>query len=145
MLLNSYNTRSKIIKRLIFWSVVIGGIFALLFAQTVASAQPADPCEVLGGCIGNIEEFDNNDSSANNIVNFVLTIVRFLIFIGAAIAVAFIVVGGYYMITSNGNPEQYKKGLNTLLYAVIGLIVSIISVTIVALVGSLVTNLNLDI
>jgi hypothetical protein len=145
--LSSYSSRSKFIKRLIFWSIVIGGLFALLFAQTIVSAQskPADPCDVLGGCIGGIREFDNNASTSDNIVDFVLTIVRFMIFVGGAIAVAFIVLGGYNMITSNGNPEQYKKGLNTLLYAIIGLVIAIISVTIVSLVGSIVTNLNIKV
>jgi hypothetical protein len=147
VILSSYSTRSKFIKRLIFWSIVIGGLFALLFAQTIVNAQskPADPCDVLGGCIGGVETFNSNASTADNIVDFVLTIVRFMIFVGGAIAVAFIVLGGYNMITSNGNPDQYKKGLNTLIYAVIGLVISIISVTIVSLVGSIITNLNIKI
>jgi uncharacterized membrane protein YidH (DUF202 family) len=147
VILDNYRDRSKFIKRLIFWSIVIGGIFALFFAQTVAHAQTINLCDSsqqnsLGGCISGLQNY-STDTTQNNVTKFVLDIVRFLVYIGAGIAVLFIVLGGFNMITSNGNADQYKKGLNTLVYAIIGLVVAIVAVTIVALVSSIVTNIQI--
>lgn len=49
----------------------------------------------------------------------------------AAISVLFIVIGGLKLVTSNGNPEGVTKARNTMLYAVIGLIVAIFAEAIV--------------
>ncbi len=141
-MLGSYRDRSRLIKKVIFWAVITGGVLALLFVQTVARAdtKPIDPCDELGGCITGIQNYSNAKTSQENIVSFVLTISRFLIYLAGAIAVLYIVLGGYYMITSNGNDAGYKKGLNTLLYAILGLIVAIISVTIVNIISGLATT-----
>ena len=145
MLFGSYRERSKIIKRIIFWSVIIGGLIALFFVQTTVNAQPVDPCDALGGCIDGIDDFNDGESTADNITTLIVAIVRFAIFVGGAIAVAFIVLGGYNMMTSNGDSEKYKKGVNTAVYAVLGLALAIVAVTIVSLIGSLLTGLSLDV
>jgi len=50
-----------------------------------------------------------------DMINFVIKIVT----VGAGII---IIIGGYLMVTSAGNPEQFKKGQKTLLYGAIGFI-----------------------
>jgi hypothetical protein len=50
-----------------------------------------------------------------DIINFVINIV--LICAGIII-----IIGGYLMVTSAGNPEQFEKGKKTLLYGAIGFI-----------------------
>jgi ABC-type spermidine/putrescine transport system permease subunit II len=50
-----------------------------------------------------------------DIINFVINIV----IICAGII---IIIGGYLMVTSAGNPEQFEKGKKTLLYGAIGFI-----------------------
>ncbi len=54
----------------------------------------------------------------------------FLILTGS-VAVLFIIIGGFQYITSAGNPENVGKAKNTVLYAIIGLIVVILSYAIV--------------
>lgn len=41
----------------------------------------------------------------------------------AVVAVIIIVIGGIQILTSQGNPEQVNKARNTVIYAVIGLVV----------------------
>ncbi len=46
-------------------------------------------------------------------------------------AVLFIIIGGFQYITSAGNPENVSKAKNTILYAIIGIIVTLLSYAIV--------------
>lgn len=50
-------------------------------------------------------------------------VINILSVLAGAAAVVMIIVGGFRYITSSGNPEQAKSARNTLLYALIGLII----------------------
>jgi len=140
----SYQERNKTIKRIIFWSVLLGGFLALLLSRTVVEtfAQPVNVCDQVGGCIVGTQ---NVRSGRDGITEVVITVVRFFIFIGVAIAVAYTVWGAYLMITSAGNEEQYGTGLKAFRNAVLGLILAIVSLTIVNLVAQLLTGLTIPI
>jgi uncharacterized membrane protein YidH (DUF202 family) len=51
-----------------------------------------------------------------------------------ALAVLFIVLGGLRFITAQGNPQETSKARNTLVYAVVGLLIAISAEAIVSLV-----------
>jgi hypothetical protein len=51
------------------------------------------------------------------------------------VAVAFIVIGGYFYLTSAGNEEQTEKGKKILINAVIGLVIIMLAVVIVRIVA----------
>jgi uncharacterized membrane protein YwzB len=53
---------------------------------------------------------------------------------GAVVAVLFIIIGGFWYMTSAGNENQARKGRDTLLYALLGTIVIIMSYVIVSFV-----------
>jgi hypothetical protein len=55
--------------------------------------------------------------------------------IAAALSAIFIFVGGISFILSGGNDEKIKKAVNTIRYAIVGLIVTILSFTLVTIVG----------
>ncbi len=59
------------------------------------------------------------------------TIVTILLFILGAIAVIMIIIGGIRYTTSNGDASSIKAAKDTILYAVIGLIVAILAYAIV--------------
>lgn len=50
----------------------------------------------------------------------------------AAISVLMIVISGVKFVTSNGNPESVSKARNTMIYAVVGLVVALSAEAIVA-------------
>ena len=62
------------------------------------------------------------------------TIVNVLLFIIGVVSVIMIVIGGLKYVTSNGNSNQVESAKNTILYAVMGLVVAIAAYAIVDLV-----------
>ena len=71
---------------------------------------------------------DDDTMELGDIINRVINVLLFLV---GALSVVFIIVAGIYFSISNGNAEQVKRAKNTMTYAVIGLIVSILSYAIV--------------
>ncbi len=69
--------------------------------------------------------------STKSIPQIIEQITNILIFIMGALSVIMIVIGAFKFVTSGGSPEQVKSAKNTILYAVIGLIVALFSYAIV--------------
>ncbi len=66
-----------------------------------------------------------------NIGDAIQGVVNALLFALGAAAVIMIVIGGFKFVTANGNAETIKSAKNTILYAVIGLIVALMAYAIV--------------
>jgi Type IV secretion system pilin len=134
--------RISIIKKIILWSVIIGGLLALFIPTLVHAEIPTiDVCKESKSCLKGTDTLGNGDK--NTVVSFLITVAQYLTFIGAAIAVLFAVWGGIQMITSSGDDTKYKGGIKTLQYAIIGLVLTIVAYTIVAVVASLVQTIQL--
>lgn len=58
-------------------------------------------------------------------------VISLLLFVAGALAVVYVIVGGYQYITSAGNEEQSEKGKKTLLNAIIGVVVIVLSYVII--------------
>ncbi len=65
-----------------------------------------------------------------------LAIVDDLLTLAGLAAVGFVIYGGILFITSQGSPEQTAKARNTIQNALIGLVISILSVAMVSYFGS---------
>lgn len=61
-------------------------------------------------------------------------IINTLLFIVGALAVIFIIVGGIQYVISSGDPKRIDTAKNTITYAVVGLVVSILAFAIVSFV-----------
>jgi hypothetical protein len=61
-------------------------------------------------------------------------ILAILFGIMAAVSVLFIVIGGLRFVTSEGNPEGTAKARNTIIYAVVGLVIALSAEALVAFV-----------
>ncbi|OIP22675.1 hypothetical protein COX95_01635 [bacterium CG_4_10_14_0_2_um_filter_33_32] len=75
--------------------------------------NPNDPCQL-----------SDLATLLTNLINVALALV-------STIAVIFIIVGGFQYITSAGNPDNIGRAKTTILYAIIGLILAIISFSII--------------
>jgi hypothetical protein len=133
-------SRRKLIKQIIFWTIITVGFLAL-FIPVFTKAQPADVCEVFGNCAGGIERF--SQGGTNSFVDLLLSIAYIFVYILGAVAVLFMVIGGYNMVSSNGDPKKYGAGLDTLKYAVLGLIIAIASFAIVTVVGGIFSTIDI--
>ncbi len=61
-----------------------------------------------------------------------------LLYVAGAIAVLFLIIGGFWYITSAGNEEQAEKGKSTLISAIIGIVIIVLSYVIVTVVSNFV-------
>lgn len=97
-------------------------------ATTFAADSPVDSIEKgLKGAGG-------SDANQDDLKKNIQTVVNVLLFILGAIAVIVIIIGGIRYTTSNGDPGQTKAAKDTILYAVVGLIVAILAYAIVSFV-----------
>ncbi|GAB4143623.1 MAG: hypothetical protein OHK0017_01240 [Patescibacteria group bacterium] len=144
--LTEYYKRQRLVKSLILVMVVASGFIGLFQPTTVLSAIEAKPDNVcnFGGqstCLGGTTSFANGGT--DTVAKLTIAIVNWLIYIGAALAVFFIVWGGYTMMSANGDDSKVKNGKQTVTYAVIGLVVCLLSYSIVSLVTNFVSSINL--
>ncbi len=124
--MNYPEIREKIIKTVIFWSVLLGGVVGS-FLPLPVQAQIKNPCdENPNNCL-----IDVDGEGQNAVIDFVQTLTSFLIYISAGIAVLFVVYGGFLYLTSAGDEQKAKSGLETVKNALIGLMLVIFSYTIV--------------
>lgn len=105
---------------LTFTTLAIGFLLA-------APALAVDPlkasCKASGG--GNSSEVCKPAGSLFGSNSIWGNVVNTLIFIVGAAAVVAIIIGGLYYITAAGDDSQIRQAKNTILYAVIGLIVAV--------------------
>lgn len=74
-------------------------------------------------------DYDQRDTkTADSIVKNVINVLLFVI---GSVSVIMIIYGGVRYTTSAGSPEAVKAAKNTILYAVIGLVVAVLAFTIV--------------
>jgi len=84
-----------------------------------------------------------NLDSGNNILSFIRAVlVNFLIPVASVVALFFLVLGAYYMITANGEEDKFKKGSQSMTNALIGLAIVLLSTTIIQLIVIFVPSLT---
>lgn len=71
----------------------------------------------------------------DSISAILLAVVEILLRIGAIVAVAYVIYGGFLYMTSQGEPDRANAARQTILNAVIGLVVAIISTGVVSFIG----------
>lgn len=75
--------------------------------------------------------FDN----LNVFLSIGLAIIEILLRVGALVAVGYIIYAGFMYLTSNGDPERAKNAKDTILNALIGLVIAIIATALVGFLG----------
>ncbi len=69
------------------------------------------------------------------LMDLVQMFIVYAFIIAAALSAVFIFVGGISFILSGGEDEKIKRAINTIRYAIIGLIITILSFTVVTIIG----------
>lgn len=83
-----------------------------------------------------------NAAERRNAADIITRIINYLLLFAALIAILYIVLGGYKYITSGGNQEMAKSGRESVVNAIIGLAIIILSYVIVAVVNNTLANEN---
>jgi hypothetical protein len=138
------------IKKAIIAPVGIIASVALMFTLAVpVFAQDAAQQQINAGlCTGSNLEFTEDTSTADcstsdateRINNLIHTIVNLLSAIVGIVAVIMIIFGGLRYITSGGNDTSVTSAKNTILYAIIGLIIVALAQVLVRFTLNKVTN-----
>ena len=79
-----------------------------------------------------------NPLPADNLTSMFLYIVKGFLGIIGVWGVLFVIVGGFRMITAAGNEEQYIAAKKTITWAILGVVVAVMSFSIIAIVQNLV-------
>ena len=112
------------IKRILFTAMAAFGLIMPVALPAVASAQ----VDIQGGlCEGaNLQvgaECDPDTDTDSSINKLLETVINFISLVVGVIAVIMIIIGGVKYITSGGDSGNVTGAKNTILYAVIGLVI----------------------
>lgn len=69
--------------------------------------------------------FERDDLPDANPDGALADAVTFVLILAGLISVIMIIIGGYWYVLSAGDPQKVKKAKDTILYSVIGLVISI--------------------
>lgn len=113
-------------------------MLAGLTASPLALAAPTFAAQVnpqQEACLGTGGSWNGSTCTGNSntpdLAAIIKTIVNILLFIIGAVAVIMIIVGGFRYVTSAGNASSVTAAKNTILYAVVGLVIALLAYAIV--------------
>ena len=114
---------------------ILVGIAMVLPFTTFAdgSVLPQGGCNQLNGA---------NCTNVTSVGGVIIIVLNWLLGIAGLIAVLFLVVGGFKMITSNGNEDQNTEGRKTVINALIGLAVVILAYVVVTVIANTATSVG---
>lgn len=117
----------KRIRLLVAACVVIAGLSGLVPAIVSADTAKETVCAALDA--GN--DCTKNPTGSVNINSVIATVINILSFVTAVVAVVMIIVAGFRYITAAGDSSKLTGAKNTLIYAIIGLVIVALAQTIV--------------
>lgn len=112
-------------------SWLAGTLLALGLVLAPAGLAPVNVSAECSGvdCVN--QGANNARTGATSIDQVIKNVTNVLLFLVGAVSVIMLVLGGFKYVASNGNADQIKSAKNTILYAVIGLVVAIIAYAVV--------------
>ncbi len=112
------------------FSALVGGLFA-----NNAPAMANDGFDACDGVVGVAKNSPicegRNQDGEEELQDTVFDVINILLTVIGAMAIVVIIISGLYFVISQGNADRVKTAKNALTYAVVGLVVSIMSYAIV--------------
>ena len=118
-------------------NIIMTGLTLILSATMlvfVGVPVQAESCGSAKQCITDGMTASGTSTTPNSFSSVLTTVTNILLFLMGAISVIMIIVGGIRYATSQGDQTQMQSAKNTILYAVIGVVVSIAAYAIVSFV-----------
>ncbi len=129
------NDLKQIIKKFNFLKIAeVALAIVLTTAPLAVSALQLPNCSSLNGV--------NCVSGNGTLSGLIIYVINIMLGIAGVLAVLFLIIGGFWYITSAGNEETAEKGKGTAVNAIIGIVIVILSYVIVNVISSMVTNPN---
>ena len=124
----------KLAQGLLLIPVMVLGLGVILAPQV--AAQNND--DISGGISGGAESAKGDDQG-DSLTQIFQTVVNIMLFVIGAVAVIMLVIGGIRYVVSGGSQEQVTGAKNTIMYAIIGIVVAFLAYAAVSFVT---TNLQ---
>lgn len=118
------------IKKIMMAMVAFLAVALPIITTTPAMAEVTCPAGSKNSTADTLEAC-NIDTTQNNLMTRVQTIINVVLGVLGIVTVAVIIIGGFNYITSSGDPAKVAKAKNTILYGVIGLIIALLAYAIV--------------
>ncbi|HXH04805.1 MAG TPA: hypothetical protein VNI82_00040 [Candidatus Nitrosotenuis sp.] len=121
----------------LFVATVLSGFFIAVpltvASSSVVEAQTAKQklCEGAGSVYNSATGNCNSGGGGRTLPQYFKVVVDILLFVIGAVSVVMIVIGGLKYTLSNGDQSAVTSAKNTILYAVIGLVVAVLAYAIV--------------
>lgn len=113
-------------------------------------AMPQVTYAVSGGTKDGLTQLKNSDAGVEDLgiqqtgreglIRLIGKIINYALYLSGAVAVLFVIIGGYRYLTAGGNEEGAKKGRTTVTNALIGLVIIILAYVIVNVVVNFITT-----
>ena len=120
-------------RRIAVLAVVVAGIVSLVVMPTAVQAA-----QLHGACDSGTYDKEDCDlvkhNEIDNTHSTISTPIGWAFWLLIMISVIMVVIGGFKYVTSQGNQQQLKSAKDTILYAIVGLVVAISARAIVQLV-----------
>jgi hypothetical protein len=126
------------------FSFFLGVVSFLLLGLLFVPAARVLALETVDLSGDSIIDANSIDGSQNGIATLILNVAKWVIYIVGALAVIFLIWGALLYLTSAGDEGRAKSGKKTIINAVVGLILAILSFTIVNLIQTILTNGSLS-
>jgi hypothetical protein len=132
------NRLKKILKNINYLNIAKLLVVTVLVFAPLFSAVSVDAAGL--GLRPNIDCPPGLKCGETSINQLISTIIDWMLGIAFGVAVLFLIIGGFWYITSAGNEETAEKGKNTAINAIIGIVIIILSYVIVNVVTNLISG-----
>ena len=105
--------------------LAVVAVFVMIVSPLAVSAQFKDPDPTGKGV-----------ASDTDLPSLLVRVINILLSIAGLVAVIFLIVGGFRYITAGGNEENAEAGKKTIINAIIGIVVIILSFVIVRVISN---------
>lgn len=121
---------SKIKNFVISFTIAAGLMFSVFSPMYVLATPATDACEGIKAAGGTCDATSGNDGFKN----IITAVVNVLSVVVGAVSVVMIIIGGFRYVISGGDSNGISGAKNTILYAIVGLVVVLFAQVIVAFV-----------
>lgn len=87
--------------------------------------------DIKGQVTGGINDVNPGGGTTTDLNDMIKSVLNWVFGIIGIVAVIMIIIGGFNMMISSGDPGKVKKGKDTILYGIIGLVIAILAFAIV--------------
>ncbi len=112
----------------------IAAIATVLSVSGVVATAPQAAyaaCSTPTGCVTSGVDTAGGGGKTTSVQSIIKTVIQVLFFLIGALSVIMIIVGGFRYVVSQGESGRVKSAKDTIMYAVIGLVVAILAWVIV--------------